>query len=77
MDFINDTELDFTDISSELYREYKFDTQTIRIENPLRLNVSSTGGHRVFDAQGESHYIPTGWMQLTWKSRAGLPNFVK
>jgi hypothetical protein len=77
MEFINDTELQFTDISSEAFREYEFETKTIRINEPQRLNVSPSGGHRIFDAAGNSHYIPAGWLRLTWNARTGFPHFVK
>ena len=77
-EFVNDTELEFTDISSELWREYRFaGGDLIRIEHPLKLNVSDSGGHRIFDAAGRSHYIPPGWLHLVWESREGSPNFVR
>jgi hypothetical protein len=77
MGFINETTLEFTDISSEAYREYEFENKTIRIENPLKLNVSASGGHRLFDAAGNSHYIPSGWLRVTWKAKTGYAHFVK
>ena len=77
MDFNNATDADFTDISSEQWREYKFAGTIIRIESPLRLNVSRSGGHRIFDAAGDSHYIPPTWVHLRWRARAGEPHFVK
>ena len=41
---------DWDDISSELWREYTFfDGAKIKIENPAYLNVSESGGHRIFD----------------------------
>lgn len=76
--FRNDSDLEFTDISSEAWREYQFQSGAIvRIEKPLRLNVSASGGHRIFDAQGESHYIPFGWIHLRWEAKPGEPNFVR
>lgn len=76
--FVNKSGLDFTDISSELYREYEFaNGERVRIDSPLFLNVSSTGGHRVFDASGKSHYIPFVWKHLSWVVKDGSPNFVK
>jgi hypothetical protein len=76
--FRNDSDLEFTDISSEAWREYQFQSGAIvRIEKPLRLNVSASGGHRIFDAQGESHYIPFGWIHLRWEAKPGAPNFVR
>lgn len=77
MEFLNDSTLEFTDISSEAFREYEFENKTIRIEQPLKLNVSASGGHRIFDASGTSHYVPAGWLQLKWQARTGFPHFVK
>lgn len=77
-DFRNESELEFTDISSELWREYRFlNGETVRIDDPLKLNVSASGGHRIFDGAGVSHYIPAGWIHLMWKTKDGAPNFVK
>lgn len=76
--FINESNLEFTDISSEQYRIYEFNNgKTIMIVEPLRLNVSKNGGHRVYDNSGISHYIPQGWIHLHWRSKPGKPNFVK
>lgn len=78
MDFNNQSGLDFTDISSEEFREYTLSNgQKVRIENPQRLNVSESGGHRLFDGEGLSHYVPTGWVWLTWKAKDGQAHFVK
>lgn len=80
-DFINKSENDFIDLN-EIYREYIFQvpnspfTNTIRIENPLKLCVKPNG-HRVWDAKNESHYIPSGWIHLRWSVKNGEPNFVK
>ena len=76
--FYNQSGLEFTDISSEAERVYNFGSRGfVRIQNPLRLNVSDSGGHRVFSADGRSHYIPSGWVELTWTILDGGPNFVK
>lgn len=76
--FLNTSELVFDDVSAELWREYRFaDGNVVRIENPLKLNVSSSGGHRLYDAQGQSHYIPVGWIHLVWETKPGEPNFVR
>ena len=65
---------EWSDISSEEYREYVFPgEETVRIEKPQKLNVSDSGGHRLLDGAGESHYIPNGWIHLRWK---GEPAFV-
>lgn len=74
----NESGLEFTDISSEQQREYIFrDGATATIENPLYLNVSDSGGHRILDTQGTCHYIPTGWVWLQWKVKDGAPHFIK
>jgi hypothetical protein len=76
--FLNESELDFADISSERWREYRFlGGDVIHIERPLKLNVSESRGHRIYDAEGRSHYIPWGWIHLSWEAREGAPNFVK
>lgn len=79
--FRNESPLKFTDISSELWRDYirQPDEKTVvvtRIEEPVALNVSKNGGHRIFDANGECHYIPSGWDHLKWKVKDGHPHFV-
>ena len=67
-----------SDISSEQVREYIFPTgQKVRIENPLWLHVSKSGGHRIIDDQGYSHYIPFTWGHLYWRVKEGMPYFVK
>lgn len=77
--FVNDSGRVFDDVSSEEFRQYNFPNGGIYIvENPLMLNVSGSGGHRLFDAQGLSHYVQPqeGW-SIVWKARRKQPNFVK
>jgi hypothetical protein len=73
----NGTDMEFSDISSEKYRTYKFPSDVVHIEEPIALHVSKSGGHRVLDADGTSHYIPAGWIHLYWKAKEGSPHFVK
>lgn len=61
-------DLKFKDISTEEFREYVYPDITIRIDNPRELNVAKSGGHRVLDAEGMSHYIPSGWKHLRWRA---------
>ncbi len=76
--FVNQSDNDFADISSEASRTYNFGTKGfVKIDGPLKLAVSSSGGHRVFSRDGKSHYIPSGWIQLSWIAREGQPHFVK
>lgn len=77
-EFRNESGHTFTDISSEQYRIYTFpNREFVRIDEPLKLSVASSGGHRIFDASGHSHYIPKGWLQITWAAKEGQPHFVK
>ena len=75
-DIINESNLKLNDISSEKWREYEFDNKTIHIDRPLALNVSKAGGHRVIDDEGISHYIPKGWVHLSWKAKDFEPHLV-
>ena len=76
-DFINEGTEEFIDIDSERVRMYTFPGgEIVRIDNPLKLCVKPNG-HRVWDGQGRSHYIPTGWIHLVWTVKEGKPNFVK
>lgn len=78
VNFKNDSDHDFVDISSEVSRTYNFGGKGfVKIEGPYRLAVSPSGGHRIFSRDGKSHYIPSGWIQLSWIARDGQPNFVK
>lgn len=77
-DLDNTSGLSFTDISSESFRLYKFHNGSeVRINEPVALNVSKAGGHRILDSEGCSHYITPGWFHLVWKAKDGQPNFVK
>jgi len=76
-DFINKGANYFINIDSELKRTYKFPNHaSVVINNPLKLCVKPNG-HRVWDAQNISHYIPSGWIHLFWEVKDGEANFVK
>lgn len=76
IDFINKSDLQFKDISAEEYREYTFSNEAkVKIEKPLLINISDSGGHRLFTESGESHYIPAGWIQLKWVAKPGEAHF--
>jgi len=77
--FINETDLKFDDISSEKEREYIFPNgNKLLIGNPLYLNVSKSGGHRLYTEDGWCYYVQPkeGWA-IRWKVKAGKPSFVK
>jgi hypothetical protein len=70
-------DLKFNDISSESYRTYEWsDGYKLTIDKPVEFNVSKSGGHRVLDSSGVSHYVPYGWKHLYWEVEAGKPHFV-
>lgn len=64
------------DISEEEVRVYRFPgDNSIAINNPVALAINSRGSHRIIDSEGISHYIPAGWVLLSWKVKAGRPYF--
>ena len=72
---------EFSDISSEKFRVYRFPNGTeYRIDDPLRLHVSKkpTGdSHRVLDGSGTSHYVaPTQSWAIRWVAKDNEPHFV-
>ena len=71
------TEMYFTNIENEKYRVYEFSSGIVRIDNPKMLNVSSSGGHRILDCNGISHYIPNRWNHIYWEAKEGCDKFVK
>ena len=77
LDFINKTKLIFSDISSEKFREYTFpNKEKLTIFQPLFLNVSESGGHRIFSNNGCSYYIkPAESWYIMWIVKEGEPNF--
>ena len=81
MKFTNNPNLKFASIDVELWREYDFmtgsgDVVTLRIDSPVALNVSSTGGHRIIDKEEVAWYIPYKWFALRWMAKKGAPRIV-
>jgi hypothetical protein len=71
---------DWVDISTEMWRRYVFEGGTeLRIDQPLRLLVSESGGHRVFSGVdgGKCFYVSPKWVAIEWKASEGKPHFVK
>lgn len=62
--------IEFTDISSEEVREYVLSNKAyVKIENPIGLHVSKSGGHRIFNAvAGYYIQVKEGWF-ISWKRR--------
>lgn len=70
------TDFNWKDLNSEAFREYRFPGgDTVKILEPVKLHVSASGGHRVLDGSGRSHYIPAGWIHLSWVARSGHEPF--
>ena len=65
-------ELIWKDISHESYRTYTFWKDgkfvKVKINHPIKLNVSDSGGHRILDDKNIAHYIPSGWVHLYWET---------
>jgi len=67
----------FQDISSEEYREYEYlNGRKLKIDKPLYLSVSGSGGHRLLDAHGVCWYVQPveGW-SINWKVTDDKPHF--
>jgi len=69
----NNTNLEFIDISSEEWRAYEWAEEEVIINKPQWLAITDSG-HRILDGEGISHYIPKGWIHLSWE---GNPHFVR
>lgn len=65
----------FTDISHQMDRTYHYENSEQSISEPAFLNIGKQGGHNILDEQGMSHYIPKGWLRVSWKTKEGQPNF--
>jgi hypothetical protein len=66
----------FDSLEDEFSRSYVFpNKEIVTIYAPVMLNVSESGGHRVLDNDGVSHYIPSGWIHLYWKVKKGTDPF--
>lgn len=66
----------WADISEEMVRVYRFaaDAATT-IVRPVALAINQRGSHRIIDADGISHYIPPGWIHLSWRAKDSTPYF--
>ena len=75
---ISATAAEFADISNEAFRTYTFPNGEVTITNPIKLNVKRKpegDSHRIIDAESVSHYIPAGWIHLSWKGKTGEPEY--
>ena len=66
--FCKDESIIYSDISVEKYRTYQFPTGIVRVDNPKFLSVSKSGGHRIVDKNDVCHYVPSGWLKMSFES---------
>ena len=57
------------DISGESWRKYVFKEGSIHIEEPVALQIRSSGAHAVVDSDGVVTYVPAGWRYLQWQNK--------
>lgn len=88
--YSDNKDLNFKDISTELYRVYVFPPVRegdkcieYRIEEPDAASFKSPekawcggGSHRVVDMSGKAHYIPSGWIAMYWEKPDGVLPFL-
>lgn len=73
--FINMSDIEFKDISTEEWREYIYDKGfRLKIEHPIKLGITKSGSHRIWDGVN-SFWIRPGFMTIIWKAKEGLPHF--
>ena len=64
-------EMRIADVSEyEIQREYQYpDGISLTIKGPWRVFIAPSGSHRVQTNDGNVHYIPNGWICLSWEPR--------
>lgn len=70
-------ELKFNNIEGlEEWREYDFGQgKTYRVDRPIRVHITRKPGgdsHRLIDAQGVRHYVPSGWIGFRFEGKWGM-----
>ena len=77
-EYTDNPDLIFQDISTELWRKYQYPQGLeVKIQKPVAVCVSNKhrdfggNGHRIVDDRGVSHYIPAGWIHLSWQAKEG------
>jgi len=64
--------LPWKEIGNESYRVYIYESGFVyRINNPIALAVSASGGHRVYDIDDKCYYVKAGWAVIEWESSTG------
>lgn len=66
-------ELTFKSTENERWRDYVWaDGFVLHIPEPLWVNVSKSGGHRVIDKQKRCYYVHSSWRYITWEGKRGF-----
>jgi hypothetical protein len=74
--FTHSARIQFNDVSDEQYRTYFYASgHEATYDEPLRLNVSASGGHRLLTADGMCHYVKPNWESISWMPKPGRPHF--
>ena len=64
--------LEFSNIAGEEYREYVYSNGfRYRIDDPIGLHVSKSGGHRLVTFDGLSIYVIPGWIAFEMQTVDG------
>ena len=67
--------IDFKDISGELWRTYLMQSgNIIRIDDPVALYVTKTGSHYVIDRNGIVTYVRPLFEAIQWEKRENEPH---
>lgn len=72
--------VEWQDLSDEKFRIYHFPGgNSYRVGRPKKLYAKASGSHRVIaesvDGKKVSHYIPSGWIAISWEVRDGQDPF--
>lgn len=74
--FQNAGSYEFIDLN-ERWRTYYYADGTEQTIIAVQKLAVSKSGHRLFTADGLSHFVPFGWIRVSWKVVEGTPNFLK
>lgn len=72
--FINHSGYEFIDISNERVREYHFVNKILRIDEPMFLYISESGGQRIVSKRGRCLYVPSGFLWIEWRTYDNKPH---
>lgn len=52
---------------TEIERTYHYPDMTYTVKNPSKIYIKKTGSHKIVDAEGNNHYITSGFRAFTFK----------